>query len=319
MTPVTVPPPLPPPAASAPRKLSPLKWSLGVAMLMAVMFTCGGLPYFFGNRPPTAIAPNPVAGVLLAMLGVVIFACGAFVYGLVLLTACFTFNFTRPFFRTFGKKLWVANILTGLLLQCGVAFIFLPGVYPVLLRILPSELSWMAALFGPFIVAQVVMIWINVWGPLEVIVITRRLRARGVPPEQITAGRFVGNSNPKRNSWKKLGMIEEDLGMLWIGDDRLVYWGDDRAWEIRHDRFLGVDRKADSGSVASYFGTVHVIVRFLDAGGVEQAVRLHSEGDWTQTGKARASNQIADRLTAWHENPRAGWVHQPSGFAVQVA
>ena len=183
---------------------------------------------------------------------------------------------------------------------------------------LPGQAALLSSLFAPFVAAQLVLIWIILWGPLDAIVVTRRLRARGVPPGQLAAGRIVGLSNPDRSSLRKIGLVEEDYGMLWIGDDRLVYWGDVDAWEVPHDRFIAVERKADAGSVSSYFGAVHVILRFFGPDGVERRVRVHSEGDWTQTGKARALNDIADRLTAWQEMPRAGWVTGQAAFPVNA-
>jgi hypothetical protein len=142
------------------------------------------------------------------------------------------------------------------------------------------------------------------------------MRGRGLPDVQIAMGRIVGTSDPSRNSLKRLGLIEEDMGVMWIADDRLVYWGDAGAWEIPHGKLLAVERKADAGATSSYFGAVQVILRYLDAAGTERAVRIHSEGDWTMTAKARELDRIADRLNAWMQQPLAGWVDRPSGFAV---
>jgi hypothetical protein len=202
-------------------------------------------------------------------------------------------------------------------LQGGVAFMLVPILYPLLLRLsIAPQIAIMAALFVPLIAAQFVMVWINVWGPLEPIVIRRRMRGRGLPDAAVATGRIIGTSDPSRSSVRRLSLVEDDFGVLWIGDDRLVYWGDVDAWEIPHGRVLAVERKANAGSVSAYFGAVHVILHYLDAGGAERAVRLHSEGDWTQTGKARGLDQIAERLVAWIERPLAGWVDRPGGFAV---
>jgi hypothetical protein len=312
-------PSTPPPLPQTPRRLSPLKWFAGVLTLVLVMISCGTLPFYLRGGAPAAVAPNPAASVIMTFLGAVMFVAGAALYGLTLLTGCFTLSFERPFFKAFGIKLWVLNLVVGLLLQMGCAFMLMPLLYPMLLRVLPGQAALLSSLFAPFVAAQLVLIWINLWGPLDPIVVTRRLRARGVPPGQLAAGRVVGLSNPDRSSLRKFGLVEEDYGMLWIGDDRLVYWGDVDAWEVPHDRFIAVERKADAGSVSSYFGAVHVILRFLGPDGAERRVRVHSEGDWTQTGKARALNDIADRLTAWQEMPRAGWVTGQAAFPVNAS
>jgi hypothetical protein len=42
-----------------------------------------------------------------------------------------------------------------------------PFVYPLLLRLLPPQIAMMAGFFGPFVVMQLVFIWLNLWGPLD--------------------------------------------------------------------------------------------------------------------------------------------------------
>jgi hypothetical protein len=104
--------------------------------------------------------------------------------------------------------------------------------------------------------------------------------------------------------------------MMWLESRAIVYCGDTQAWEVTPGQLLAVERQADAGSTSSYFGAVHVIMRFMDERGVERRVRLHPEGDWTMTAKARALNAIADRLMAWKDNPTPGWLRDASGFAV---
>jgi hypothetical protein len=307
------------PAPSSPKKLAPWKWMLGVLCLLVVMVSCGGLGLFLRGGPPPAPTspPNPLASILMSGLGLVLIVVGILTYGLVLLTGCFTFSFASPFFKGFGPKLWIANLLVGLLIQAGFSFLLIPLVYPLVLRFLLPQVAILAAIFGPFVAAQLVMIWVTIWGPVMKLVIRRRMAGRGISPEQIANGRPVGLSNPDRSSLRKLGLIEEDLGMLWIGDRSLVYWGDEDAIEIPHEALLAVERKADAGSTSAYFGAVHVILRFTDPYGVERRIRIHPEGEWTMTGAARALNQIAERLTAWQEYPHAGWASGPAAFPVE--
>jgi len=191
-----------------------------------------------------------------------------------------------------------------------------PFLIPPLMRVLPPGAAMAVGIFAPFVVAQLLFVWLQMWAPLERVAITRRLRARGVPPEQFALGRFIGTSDPARSSFKKMGLVEEDLGMMWIGADRLVFWGDRAAWEIPHAQLVAVERSADAGSTASYFGAVHVILRYRDDAGAEHRIRLHPETDWTMTAKARALDAIAERLAMWQQTPTHGWVTAPSGFAV---
>ena len=52
-------------------------------------------------------------------------------------------------------------------------------------------------------------------------------------------------------------------------------------------------------------GGVHVIVRYRDSDTTEKRVRLHPEGDWTMTGKARAQNALAEALEMWRSSAPA--------------
>ena len=120
----STPPPLPQP--QTPRRLSPLKWFAGVLTLVVVMISCATLPFYLRGGAPAAVAPNPVGALIMTVLGAVMFVAGAVLYGLTLLTGCFTLNFERPFFKAFGVKLWVLNLVVGLLLQMGCAFMLMP-------------------------------------------------------------------------------------------------------------------------------------------------------------------------------------------------
>src|SRR5687768_14442674 len=100
-------------------KLSPIKWFFGVVLFVIVTVGCAALGIWLSGGPrdtAPAGAPTPVLAVVLIVFGVVIAAIGMAAYALVLLTNAFTFDFSRPFFKTFGGKLWVANLVVGLLL-----------------------------------------------------------------------------------------------------------------------------------------------------------------------------------------------------------
>jgi hypothetical protein len=299
-----------------PKRLSPLKWALGLLALVCVMVVCGGLPFLLKGPPPNAAPPTTLGAAIIAMLGVIVAALGAALYGLVLLSGCFTFNFRKPFFRGFKGRLWLANLITGLLIQTGFALVTAPFLHGFLVDLLPPQIAVAVAFFGPFVVMQLIFIWLTIWAPLEKFVINRRMRALGISPEHIAAGWHVGISNPDKSSFRKLSLVEEDIGMLWLEASRIVYFGDSQSWEIPHANLLDIERKADAGSTSSYFGAVHVILKFLDLAGAERRIRLHPEGGWTMTAKAKLLNVIAERLNAWKENPTAGWVFGRTGFDV---
>src|SRR4051794_14628532 len=78
--------PMPSPVPSAPKRLSPWKWMAGVLCLVVVMVSCGGLGLFLRGGPPPATPPNPLASIVMSVLGAVLLVLGAMGYGLVLLT-----------------------------------------------------------------------------------------------------------------------------------------------------------------------------------------------------------------------------------------
>jgi hypothetical protein len=187
------------------------------------------------------------------------------------------------------------------------------------LSLFMSEGISIIAGFGiPFILANFVSVWLSLGTPIIKRLITRRLLVRGFSTQQLSSGLPIGISDPGKSSMKKFGMIEEDLGMLWIGADELTYYGDHTDWTIRHADLLEVQRIADGGSTSALFGAIHVILRFRTPEGGERRLRLHAEAPWTGTGKAKALNAIGERLDAWLATPSPGWP-VPQGFAVIAA
>jgi len=305
-------------SSSKSKRLGPVGLLAGIALLLVVMIGCGLLGIVVSGGPRNQPnAPIGIFAIVFVILGVFLLFVGAAAYGLVLLTRCFTFRFERPFLPTMKGKMWLSNLIVGLLIQSGFAFIVAPGIYNLVTYALPSQIALIVSYFGPFMMAQFVFIWFTMWAPLETMLIARRLAALGVPPDTFASGQYVGTSDPGKSSFKKLTLVEDDMGMLWIEANSLVYRGDSTSWVIRHDQLLEVERVADAGSVAAYFGGVHVILRLRDDGGVEHRLRIHAEGTWTQTARARKMDYIGDRLEAWREHPTAGWpTQQASGFLV---
>ena len=293
----------------APRKLSPLKWLGGFALLILVMVVCGGLGIWMtgGHRnAPPLVAPGVVpAGlyVVLAILGVFGIVAGFALYGLVLLTTAFTFTYTRPVLPGLKVRLWFINVFVPLLAQSGAALMMAPFLLAILSRFLSPTVAGIAAFFGPFVLMQLVFAWFTPWAPVLRSAVTKRLSAMGILPDALRAGTFVGTSDPSRNSFKKLTLVEDDLGMLWFAPAMLSYRGDSSGWDIPRDDIVGIERRADAGSTSAYFGAVAVILVYRGPDGAERRVRLHGNGAWTMSGAARLQNALAERLKAWREMP----------------
>jgi hypothetical protein len=312
------------PADADKKPLSPAKRLLG---LMAFVVVIGGsmwigrtLASHTSSPGVSIVQAGPFAPILLMALGIVLLFIGAAAYGIVLATGAMTFRYDRgPIFRGVKVRMWFANLIVGLFLQSGFAVLVGPFVLIVLGQLLPLPLAAPVSFFGPFIVAQLAMVWLQIWGPLERIVITRRLLGMNILREALAGGVYVGLSDPNKNSFKKFTAVEDDVGVLWFSHDRLVYRGDAQAWQVMRGQLLDVERKADAGSTSSYFGAVHIIVRFIDDTGAEQRWRLHSEGDLTMSGRARSLDRLAAALDNWREGHVPTPQPQgPAGFEVRV-
>lgn len=297
--------------------LSPLKRLLGVLVWVLVVAGSIGLGFWFSHpRPsPPPVAPPAVASVVLMVLGFVAIVIGAALYGLVLATRCLTFSFHKPFFATFKRKLWLAKVVVELFAQSGLALMAAPAVRSGVERLLPPNLAMPVSFFAPFIAAQVLFIWLCEWAPLEVLVIRARLRARGLPDELLKTGLYVGISDPAVSSFRKFTLVEDDIGMLFFNEDWLSYRGDRADWDLKRQQVLEIQRKSDAGSVSSYFGAVHVIVHYRADDRTTRQVRLHPQGDPTMSAKARALDELADRLEAWRAAPIALAADRSSSLA----
>lgn len=273
--------------------------------------------HLFPHRPVVVPAPpTPFGFIVLIVLGAALVVAALVVYGIVLLTGCFTFDYRRPFMRTFGRKLLLATLLTIGLLSNGISLILAPFLTAALWAIIPGtaalEIGWFVPLVASILV---LLLWFQIWAPLERIVVHRRMRALGVHPERIAAGMPIGTTDPDRKRRRLFaGVVEEDMGTLWFDAEQLLYFGDLGPWAITRDQLISIDRLAHTKAVSSHFGAVHVVLRFRRPDGGEGRVCLHTQGNWTQTARARALDDLADRLASW----RSGAIPQPPaiGFAV---
>jgi hypothetical protein len=248
---------------------------------------------------------RPLAGaitfsVVLAFLSVVALLAGAVLYAVSVATCLFFFDFSRPVWSRFKGRMFIANILvplpimigaSGLVAAIGLPFLGAAGV--------ASETALLLLLLAPFILLQFVSIWLSIWTPAVKRLAHSRLRAIGVEPARIGKGILLGISDPAKKSSRKLGWIEDDIGLLWITPNELIYEGDTDAFRVHRDQCLSIERVADAGSVSAYFGNVHIILSFAGEGSTPRRVRLHPESSMTATGTARASDSLAKKLEAW--------------------
>jgi hypothetical protein len=116
-------------------------------------------------------------------------------------------------------------------------------------------------------------------------------------------GILMGISDPAKKSLGKLGVawVEDDIGMLWITPDELIYEGDEDEFRVRREQLVSIERAANPGAVSVYFGNLNIILTFASEGAAPRRVRLHPESSWTMTGTARASDHLANELERWKD------------------
>jgi hypothetical protein len=230
---------------------------------------------------------------------------GALAYFIVLLTNCFTFDFQKPFLRAYKSKLYLAKIIVPVLIGVGVGVLLSVPVSPLLQRLgMDPQLAYMLPVVGVIVILQIVQLVVFIWTPITKRLITKRLVARGVSVEQLQGVAYVGISDPTRSSFKKLTIVEDDMGALWITPQQLIYWGDSEEFSVVPEQLEQLERRADAGSSSMLGAMAHVILHVrLDAGETRQ-VRLHIEGEWTLFAMRRRMDQLAEMIAKWHA--RAG-------------
>ena len=287
-----------------PKKISPLKWIAGVLAFVAVVVGASalGMSLNRGGEPPQQSELGGGLGIFVMLLGGLFLLIGVVLYTLVLVSNCFISNFDRPFMPFIGKRLWTANPLVGIFLQIGGGLMLWPTVAQLAARVLPSAIVIPVTFFVPVVLLQIFFIWFSILRPLSPALIRRRLAACGISEEQMAAGIPIGISDPSKSSIKKFTIVEEDLGMLWVTLDTLIYRGDTMGFEIGRSQMIEVERKVDAGAVSAYFGAVHVILRFRDTDGTERRIRLHVESAWTMTGTARELDRLAKTIEDWADS-----------------
>ncbi len=224
-------------------------------------------------------------------------------YVAVFLTNCFTFGFNRPFFARFKRKLYFINIVVSLGLSLAVGFLVSVPVTPILVRLgLPGAIPFAAPILISLIIVQLILVWVNIWTPLNRAMIRKRATALGIDPIDFGKGILVGVSDPGKSSFKKLTLVEDDVGVLWIEPAQLVYRGDTEDFELKRDNMISVECKADAGSMASYAGAVYPILRYRNKNGSERSIRLHAWGNWSLGGLSKSLKLLSLKLESWHSS-----------------
>jgi hypothetical protein len=241
----------------------------------------------------------------MCVVGGFFFVAGVAGYFIVLATTCFTFDFTRPVFPAYKGKLYLAKIIVPTGVAIGAALVLSVFLEPLLRSFgLSGQVTFLVPLIAAIVLVQVAEFWINLWMPVTRRLIIKRLAARGIAPAQLQGAILVGISDPQRSSFKKLTLVEDDIGALWIGADQLIYWGDSDQFSIAPGQILELERRADAGSASMLSATAHVILHVQKTDGGVRQIRFHMEGHWTQGQNRRAMDTLAAAITAWHGTSR---------------
>ena len=267
-----------------------------------LIFWCGFWLWWHAGRAPAAeSSPDLLLRVVLMFFGVFFLLAGVASYLIVIFTRCFTFNFDQPVWDGLKAKLYLANIFVPLLFALGFGLVLSVILSPALGALgLGAAAAGLLPVFAMVALLQTAQIWIQLWAPLGRRAIARRLQAQGIVPAQLQGAILVGISNPLRSSFKKLTMVEEDVGALWIGPDQLVYFGDAERFAISREQLTQIERKADAGSITMLLGITHVVLHVRLADGSERQIRLHPEGLWTMGQIRKAMDGLAGGIAQWH-------------------
>ena len=184
-----------------------------------------------------------------------------------------------------------------LLLGIGSLATVLFGAILVIIGV-PLKAAILIPFFCVLVPGQFFLAFFNIWAPIEKTLIRKRLSAIGVSPERMDEGFCAGISDPALSSFGK-GLIEDDVGMMWLDSDAIVYCGDAKHLEIKRSQLLHIERKVDKGSMAAYSGAVHVILVWVDEKGVQNKTRIHTMHSFTLTGIARSLDKLAEDLKCW--------------------
>jgi hypothetical protein len=282
---------------------------IGILIIVLVI----GVSFLFGlwiagtfesgaPSPESEDRPDFLFSVVTFVFGCIVLSIGIASYFIVLGTCCFTYDFSRPFFRSFRLKIYLATIVVLLFVALGFGLFVSAFISPILVALgISSTASFLIPVFAAFVVVQLFLFWLQIWVPLEKKIIIRRLAALGIPPQYIQTGIYIGISDPAKSSFKKT-MVEDDCGMLWITPSVISYRGDAESFDIQQGQLIEIERKADPGSITALVGGVDLILKFQKDDGQQRRVRFHSEACWTPGAKNKAIEELANEITQWEES-----------------
>ncbi len=292
------------------KKMSPIKRIAIIAFLIIWPVAIAVFFYWLTiSRNPPAEAPQNAPETLtmslvFLFLGILSLVATVAAYFIAFATQCFTFNYNKPIWKALRVRFYIANIIipvfAGLTLGlCSAAFLT-----PILTSTgLSFAVAFAIPCLGMFMVSQFILSYVSIWTPIQKNAVKKRMAAFGISIENMQWGIHMGISDPAKSSLKKLTTIEEDIGMLWIKPDLIVYRGDADGFIIRRGLLAQIERLTDSGSIAALTGALNVVIRFRNQDGTERRVRLHPQDCWTLRQVATKSNDLADQITTWHDNP----------------
>lgn len=280
-----------------------VRWIVLVGVMLGAMFVASKMSGGSGVPIRPAIGRGTVpAGPILVIAGVtlVIFVAA---YIAMIQSTGFIFDVYRPVMSRLKVRLFLARIVLPLLLGTGLCMGLAIPLQPMLNSIgVNSPWDFRIPLLGGFMLVQVALVSVNIYKPLEVKLIRKRLSAMDVTDTQLDLGHPMGLSDPAKSSWKKFTLVEEDIGMFWFERDRLVYKGDDDDFQITREQLQTIERDVDGGSTSAMAGAVNVVIGFLEEDGQVRKVRLHPQGLWTLKSSAAAMDQLERNLLAWQAN-----------------
>lgn len=294
--------------STKPKKLPLYKWFLGIGALFAIIFFLLVVPsILFYMRSQNALEPEIesntpgalIFSLILSVLFLLFAALGFGIYMILYKKSCFISNFNIPVYPKFRNSFFLWNLLVTTfacfaLIALGDAIFF-----PILLLFgLPHQISFIFPVFILFPLSFFFMYWFNFWNPIWKRITRLRLVQKRVTEEQSAKGFYMGISNPEKSSWKKFGLIEDDIGMLWIEKDKISYVGDSIYFSFTREQLENIERISDAGSVAAYAGVSHIILKFMTPSG-SRRIKLHMESYWTLTGLARATDELAEQIALW--------------------
>lgn len=293
-------------------KRLPVTARLGIIALLITVPLVGGLVGYRLVYPPGAVdeapAQDPLYPFLLIVLMGLGFAgvvAGVGLYAVTLVSNCMLGDLAQPFFERLKRRLFLCKVIIPLPLYLGVGVILGALLSPfAAARGIRVQDTLLVCELAVIILGQFILMWVLLWAPLERRLITRRLTALGFLPADIARGRMIGISDPSKSTLRKLSIAEDDVGVLWITPDALVYIGDTKRFRITRPELLRIEQKADAGNPSALAGVAHIILICLGPDQVEWRVRLHVEGVWTMTAARQEMDRLAEVLRRWADGDR---------------